>query len=80
MVRSEMSARSNSARAAKMPKTSFPDAVVVSLARMMPTSARIQRASSGCWRPQNVNFRTDPLQTPPQTRSESFPFPATLQT
>jgi len=32
MVRSEMSARSNSAKAAKMPKTSFPDAVVVSMA------------------------------------------------
>jgi len=31
-VRSEISSRSNSARAAKMPKTSFPAAVVVSMA------------------------------------------------
>ena len=31
MVRSEMSSRSNSARAAKIPKTGFPAAVVVSM-------------------------------------------------
>lgn len=36
IVRSEMSARSNSARAAKIPKTSFPDAVVVSMAVPSP--------------------------------------------
>ncbi len=32
LVRSEMSSRSNSASAAKMPKTSFPAAVVISIA------------------------------------------------
>ena len=36
MVRSEMSSRSNSARAAKIPKTSFPEAVVVSMAAPWP--------------------------------------------
>ena len=35
-VRSEMSSRSNSARAAKIPKTSFPEAVVVSMAAPCP--------------------------------------------
>ena len=37
-VRSEMSARSNSAKAAKIPKTSFPDAVVVSIEAPSPVS------------------------------------------
>jgi hypothetical protein len=36
MVRSEMSSRSNSARAAKIPKTSFPEAVGVSMAAPWP--------------------------------------------
>ncbi|ALO66941.1 hypothetical protein AS189_11100 [Arthrobacter alpinus] len=36
MVRSEMSSRSNSASAAKIPKTSLPEAVVVSIAAPSP--------------------------------------------
>lgn len=38
MVRSEMSSRSSSARAAQIPKTSFPAAVVVSMAAPCPVS------------------------------------------
>jgi hypothetical protein len=47
LVRSEMSSRSNSASAAKIPKTSLPAAVVVSIAAPCPVSTCSPDAAGG---------------------------------